>query len=257
MARLYGAPVIVAKLDCLSRDVAFISGLMSQRVPFIVAALGIDVDPFMLQIYAAFAEKSATSSANAPGRLSRCARRRVFGSAVRKASPVSLPKRPRQGPYRHQGEGGYSCRPAQRYPRQAGGRGYRFCPNAVAVRSSNAGSPWPVKAKPGQRGSTINARAGSQSNRHQRPPSTGHVSAVRKPADRSPPAIARHQLSTVLPPPVGRWRSRLRQADTLRPGRRMRIRPPGCRRRGARNVCNGHSRKFLVSMFGRARRNGR
>ena len=57
MARLYGAPVIVAKLDCLSRDVAFISGLMSQRVPFIVAALGIDVDPFMLHIYAAFAEE--------------------------------------------------------------------------------------------------------------------------------------------------------------------------------------------------------
>ncbi len=56
-ARLYGAPVIVAKLDRLSRDVAFISGLMAQRVPFIVAALGVDVDPFMLHIYAAFAEK--------------------------------------------------------------------------------------------------------------------------------------------------------------------------------------------------------
>ena len=33
-------PVIVAKLDRLSRDVAFISGLMAQRVPFIVAELG-------------------------------------------------------------------------------------------------------------------------------------------------------------------------------------------------------------------------
>src|SRR5215831_14693980 len=30
--------IIVAKLDRLSRDVAFISGLMAQRVPFIVAA---------------------------------------------------------------------------------------------------------------------------------------------------------------------------------------------------------------------------
>jgi DNA invertase Pin-like site-specific DNA recombinase len=30
-------PVIVAKLDRLSRDVAFIAGLMAQRVPFIVA----------------------------------------------------------------------------------------------------------------------------------------------------------------------------------------------------------------------------
>ena len=31
--------VAVAKLDRLSRDVAFIAGLMSQRVPFIVARL--------------------------------------------------------------------------------------------------------------------------------------------------------------------------------------------------------------------------
>jgi len=51
------APVIVAKLDRLSRDVHFISGLMKHRVPFIVADLGIDTDPFMLHIYAALAEK--------------------------------------------------------------------------------------------------------------------------------------------------------------------------------------------------------
>ena len=38
--------VVVAKLDRLSRDVAFISGLMAQRVPFIVAELGRDADPF-------------------------------------------------------------------------------------------------------------------------------------------------------------------------------------------------------------------
>ena len=50
-------PVIVAKLDRLSRDVAFIAGLMAQRVPFIVAELGAGADPFMLHIYAALAEK--------------------------------------------------------------------------------------------------------------------------------------------------------------------------------------------------------
>jgi DNA invertase Pin-like site-specific DNA recombinase len=50
-------PVIVAKLDRLSRDVAFISGLMAQKVPFIVAELGADADPFMLHLYAALAEK--------------------------------------------------------------------------------------------------------------------------------------------------------------------------------------------------------
>jgi hypothetical protein len=48
--------VVVAKLDRLSRDVAFIAGLMVQRVPFIVAELGADADPFMLHLYAALAE---------------------------------------------------------------------------------------------------------------------------------------------------------------------------------------------------------
>ncbi len=47
----------MAKLDRLSRDVAFIAGLMAQRVPFIVADLGADADPFMLHLYAALAEK--------------------------------------------------------------------------------------------------------------------------------------------------------------------------------------------------------
>ena len=49
--------MLVAKLDRLSRDVHFIAGLMAQRVPFVVAELGADVDPFMLHIYAALAEK--------------------------------------------------------------------------------------------------------------------------------------------------------------------------------------------------------
>ena len=50
-------PVIVAKLDRLSRDVHFISGLMAHGVPFVVAELGADADPFMLHLYAALAEK--------------------------------------------------------------------------------------------------------------------------------------------------------------------------------------------------------
>jgi DNA invertase Pin-like site-specific DNA recombinase len=49
--------VAVAKLDRLSRDVAFIATLMSQKVPFIVVALGKNVDPFTLHIYAALAEQ--------------------------------------------------------------------------------------------------------------------------------------------------------------------------------------------------------
>jgi DNA invertase Pin-like site-specific DNA recombinase len=56
-ARKVKCPVVVAKLDRLSRDVAFISGLMAHRVPFVVAELGMDADPFMLHLYAALAEK--------------------------------------------------------------------------------------------------------------------------------------------------------------------------------------------------------
>jgi DNA invertase Pin-like site-specific DNA recombinase len=49
--------VLVAKLDRLSRDVHFISGLMAHRVPFVVTELGADADPFMLHLYAGLAEK--------------------------------------------------------------------------------------------------------------------------------------------------------------------------------------------------------
>ena len=50
-------PVVVSKLDRLSRDVAFISGLMARGVPFIVAELGADVDPFVLHLFAALGQK--------------------------------------------------------------------------------------------------------------------------------------------------------------------------------------------------------
>lgn len=56
-ARKLRCPVIVAKLDRLSRDVAFISGLMARGVPFIVAELGVDTDPFILHLFAALSEK--------------------------------------------------------------------------------------------------------------------------------------------------------------------------------------------------------
>src|ERR1700758_758128 len=49
-ARKAKASVVVAKLDRLSRDVAFVAGLMAHKVPFIVSELG--ADPFMLHIYA-------------------------------------------------------------------------------------------------------------------------------------------------------------------------------------------------------------
>jgi len=55
-ARRIRAPVIVAKLDRLSRDVAFIAGLMAAQVPFTCCDIP-DADPLMLHIYAAMAEQ--------------------------------------------------------------------------------------------------------------------------------------------------------------------------------------------------------
>ena len=56
-ARRRRCSIGVATLDRLSRDVHFISGLMTYRVPFVVAELGADVDPFILHLFAALAEK--------------------------------------------------------------------------------------------------------------------------------------------------------------------------------------------------------
>jgi DNA invertase Pin-like site-specific DNA recombinase len=56
-ARKAKCPVIVSKLDRLSRDVHFISGLMAHWVPFIVTELDADTDPFILHLFAALAEK--------------------------------------------------------------------------------------------------------------------------------------------------------------------------------------------------------
>ncbi len=50
-------PLIVSKLDRLSRNVHFITGLMEHKVHFVVAALGRDCDNFTLHIYASLAEQ--------------------------------------------------------------------------------------------------------------------------------------------------------------------------------------------------------
>lgn len=50
-------PLLVSKLDRLSRNVHFISGLIEHRVHFMVAALGKDCDDFTLHIYASLAEQ--------------------------------------------------------------------------------------------------------------------------------------------------------------------------------------------------------
>ena len=92
MAHKERCPVIVAKLDRLSRDVAFISGLMVQRVPFVVAELGADADPFMLHLYAALAEKERRliSERTQAALASRKANGRKLGNPVNAAHVAAL-----------------------------------------------------------------------------------------------------------------------------------------------------------------------
>jgi DNA invertase Pin-like site-specific DNA recombinase len=56
-ARKAKGPVLVMKLDRLSRDVHFVSGLMTHKIEFIVTELGRQDDPFVLHMYAALAQK--------------------------------------------------------------------------------------------------------------------------------------------------------------------------------------------------------
>lgn len=57
VARISRCPLIVSRLDRLSRNVHFITGLMEHKVHFIVAALGRDCYDFTLHIYASLAEQ--------------------------------------------------------------------------------------------------------------------------------------------------------------------------------------------------------
>jgi DNA invertase Pin-like site-specific DNA recombinase len=86
LAKKAKAAVVVAKLDRLSRDVAFISDLMARRVPFIVAELGADADPFMLHLYAALAEKERNLIADRT-RVALAARK---AQGVKLGNPVNL-----------------------------------------------------------------------------------------------------------------------------------------------------------------------
>jgi DNA invertase Pin-like site-specific DNA recombinase len=59
-ARKAKGPILIAKLDRLSRDVYFISGLMAdKKTEFIVTELGRQDDPFVLHMFAALAQKES------------------------------------------------------------------------------------------------------------------------------------------------------------------------------------------------------
>lgn len=75
-ARRAKAPILVAKLDRLSRNVHFISGLMAHQVEFVVCDLGRQSDPFVLHLYAALAEKERTLIATRTAAGLKAAKRR-------------------------------------------------------------------------------------------------------------------------------------------------------------------------------------
>jgi DNA invertase Pin-like site-specific DNA recombinase len=104
-ARAARYPLIVSRLDRLSRNVHFITGLMEHKVHFVVAALGRDCDDFTLHIYASLAQqerkmiseriKAAMAVAKAKGKkrgLAKCSKvwqRRVTAlghAAIQKAA---------------------------------------------------------------------------------------------------------------------------------------------------------------------------
>jgi DNA invertase Pin-like site-specific DNA recombinase len=91
-ARKLGLPVLVSKLDRLSRDVHFVSGLMANRVEFIVTELGRQADPFVLHLYAALAEKERQliSSRTRAGLQAARKRGTKLGTARRAASAEQL-----------------------------------------------------------------------------------------------------------------------------------------------------------------------
>jgi DNA invertase Pin-like site-specific DNA recombinase len=97
-ARAARCPLVVSRLDRLSRNVHFITGLMEHKVHFIVAMFGRDVDNFTLHIYASLAEqerkmiservKAAIAVSKAKGRkftlqtCSEAVRRRIRAASI-------------------------------------------------------------------------------------------------------------------------------------------------------------------------------
>lgn len=87
-ARKLKVPVLISKLDRLSRNVYFIAGLMEHRVEFIVTELGRQSDPFVLHLYAALAQKERQmiSARTKAGLAAAKKRGTLLGSAARKPS---------------------------------------------------------------------------------------------------------------------------------------------------------------------------
>jgi DNA invertase Pin-like site-specific DNA recombinase len=96
-ARKGQCPVLVSKLDRLSRSVAFISGLMTERVEFIVTELGRQAEAFTLHLFAALAEKERELISQRTKAGLRAAKRRGRMLGARAQSRTAILKASRKG----------------------------------------------------------------------------------------------------------------------------------------------------------------
>jgi DNA invertase Pin-like site-specific DNA recombinase len=87
-ARASRSPLMVSRLDRLSRNVHFIAGLMEHKVHFVVAQLGRDCDVFTLHIYASLAEQERKMISERAKAAAAVAKRRgkKFGFQLRSKS---------------------------------------------------------------------------------------------------------------------------------------------------------------------------
>ena len=121
LCRLYGATLVVAKLDRLARNVAFISKLMESGVDFVAVDFP-QANRLTVHILAAVAEHEAAmiSSPHQGGPGGRQGARRQAGQSGQPAQPA---RRQRQGQRREGGQGGQAGgRPAPPHPADEGGR---------------------------------------------------------------------------------------------------------------------------------------
>jgi hypothetical protein len=84
--------VAVSKLDRLSRDVHFISGLMVHNIPFLVVEPGADVEAFMLHLHALARNANARQFQSARRPLSPLLRLAASDSATRASLMRALPQ---------------------------------------------------------------------------------------------------------------------------------------------------------------------
>jgi DNA invertase Pin-like site-specific DNA recombinase len=86
--RKHKAKLVIAKLDRLSRNVHFISGLMERKVDFVACDMP-SANAFMINVYAAVAQEERRTITTAPRPALRRPRREASSSAARRLPAIN------------------------------------------------------------------------------------------------------------------------------------------------------------------------